>query len=200
MNGVELRAWLKRSPEEIVAGHPQSRGYPGTSSRRPTRPSRKPRGQPRTAHVLRPRIGCPSSSLRSSRSIGSRAMSLFSKDGTPTGNAVPLNEVSRLDRLGYLDAGRLRLVVRRDNAAVVRRQDGLLAGDEEVISVGRSAGAHGRLRTTRATILQMWASLPSDESRALMFIALDNLHNQGLRLAIVVVPENPSALASTSSH
>ncbi len=38
----------------------------------------------------------------------------------------------------------------------------------------------------------------SGKSRALMFIALDKLHNQGLKQAIIVVPER-SAPASTTS-
>lgn len=39
----------------------------------------------------------------------------------------------------------------------------------------------------------------SGKSRALMFIALDKLENQGLKQAIIVVPENPLAPASTTS-
>ena len=36
-----------------------------------------------------------------------------------------------------------------------------LAGDEEVVAVGQSVDAHGRLRTTLATTPQTWASSPS---------------------------------------
>ena len=39
----------------------------------------------------------------------------------------------------------------------------------------------------------------SGKSRALMFITLDKLDSQGLRQAIVVMPEGLSALASTTS-
>ena len=38
----------------------------------------------------------------------------------------------------------------------------------------------------------------SGKSRALMFIALDKLHNQGLRQAIVVVPER--AIGANKAH
>ena len=40
----------------------------------------------------------------------------------------------------------------------------------------------------------------SGKSRALMFIALDKLHNQGLKQAIIVVPEARSAGASPTSR
>ena len=40
----------------------------------------------------------------------------------------------------------------------------------------------------------------SGKSRALMFIALDKLHNQGLKQAIIVVPEKPSARAFTTNR
>ena len=40
----------------------------------------------------------------------------------------------------------------------------------------------------------------SGKSRALMFIALDKLHNQGLKQAIIVVPEKTMAQASTTSR
>ena len=39
----------------------------------------------------------------------------------------------------------------------------------------------------------------SGKSRALMFIALDKLHNQGLRQAIIVVPEKSIGAASGSA-
>lgn len=39
----------------------------------------------------------------------------------------------------------------------------------------------------------------SGKSRALMFIALDKLVNQGLKQAIIVVPENPSVRASMTN-
>ena len=65
-------------------------------------------------------------------------------------------------RLRHLDAERLRLVAARHDAAVVRRQDDggtafegwpedPFTGDEEVIAIGQSVDAHGRLRTTPAT-------------------------------------------------
>jgi primosomal protein N' len=40
----------------------------------------------------------------------------------------------------------------------------------------------------------------SGKSRALMFIALDKLHNQGLKQAIIVVPEKSSAAALPMSR
>ncbi len=40
----------------------------------------------------------------------------------------------------------------------------------------------------------------SGKSRALMFIALDKLHNQGLKQAIIVVPESRSGPASLMSR
>lgn len=40
----------------------------------------------------------------------------------------------------------------------------------------------------------------SGKSRALMFVALDKLANQGIKQAIIVVPENLLARASTMNH
>ena len=110
------------------------------------------------------------------------------------GNAVLLDEVFRLERrLGHLDAERLRRIAARDDAAIVRRQDDggaafergtedPFAGDEEVIAVGQSVDAHGRLRITPATTPQTGTSSPSIAAKGRAGqLALDCRDDDGTR-------------------
>ena len=63
-----------------------------------------------------------------------------------------------------------------------------------------AAGPHGSWRRDSgygAKISSQQSRPASGKSRALMFIALDKLQNQGLEQAIIVVPENQSARAFT---